>query len=196
MVELLVVIAIISLLAALLFPALKHARDSAKGIVCMNNLKNLSNAIVMYAGDNNDSLPSIQTANPWSLYYYHLSQGCLHPYLSRQAEDIVRCPMAKYAVGFGAFSYTMNYYAWGYLDTKPSVKMSAIARPADYICMADGVQLSPGNSCADWTYGPTVDGIPFRIGGIHNGGANVLFFDGHVERKLPATITDNMIVLP
>ena len=41
LVELLVVVAIISILAALLLPALKNARESAKSVHCMNNLRQI-----------------------------------------------------------------------------------------------------------------------------------------------------------
>jgi hypothetical protein len=51
-----VVIAIIAILAALLLPALTKAKVKAQNIQCMNNLKQLTHAWLMYAGDNNDTL--------------------------------------------------------------------------------------------------------------------------------------------
>jgi prepilin-type N-terminal cleavage/methylation domain-containing protein/prepilin-type processing-associated H-X9-DG protein len=56
LIELLVVIAIIAILAALLLPALSHAKTEALSVKCMSNKKQLQLAWVMYAGDNNDNL--------------------------------------------------------------------------------------------------------------------------------------------
>ncbi len=51
LIELLVVVAIISILAAMLLPALSKAREKARGTVCINGLKQMFLAASMYAGD-------------------------------------------------------------------------------------------------------------------------------------------------
>ena len=96
LVELLIVIAIIGILASLLLPSMEKARYEAKNAVCKSNLRQISVANTLYAGENNSyMLPGYKTPGSYAARqingdnYRHLVDS----YLSG-ADNTFECPVA------------------------------------------------------------------------------------------------------
>src|SRR3954447_20046243 len=128
LVELLVVIAIISILAALLLPALAKGKEKAWAVSCMNNVRQVGMASRMYSDENADALPrSSHSGESWI--------GTLQPYLS--GTNLWRCPRDKKARNF---SYAVSDYVLpadaGGIDQAYS-KSATLPSPSETLFMTE-----------------------------------------------------------
>ena len=63
--ELLLVVGILAVLVAILLPAIGKVRESARRAVCLSHIRQLTAATLLYAGDNDRTLPEAAGANSW-----------------------------------------------------------------------------------------------------------------------------------
>ena len=102
LIELLVVIAIIAILAAILFPVFAQAREKARGISCVSNVKQINLAWQMYLQDYDEQMAPMRVRN-WAQpdaakpdAYNWWPQLC-NPYIKNW--QIFRCPSSTDPTG-------------------------------------------------------------------------------------------------
>ncbi len=208
LIELLVVIAIIAILAAILFPVFARAKAKAQQTVCLNNIKQLTLAALMYASDADDTAPSC--LDSWYVNSNRTWTMLLWPYLAPGAWDphfiqTVRCPsaisIAGYEQGGGPFN-GCDYSANGVIMCRDvvgsggqaygvGVSLDAIPNPSQIIMFYDMMganwpwihqyaQFSPRSTGTPGEYSEFWQ-IDSSWPGPHNWGHNCGYVDGHAK---------------
>ena len=179
LIELLVVIAVIGILASMLLPALGRAKERAKGVQCAGNLKQLGVATTLYTQEFNGLLQIDAPLDPDSTW-----ASILNTNQPLGALSVFVCP--AYPPG----QFTNWFYLYGVRQDPPPeltqgdfgeiFKTPLVPQPTDYLLLADTTSRGRQGAGNVQYYYFRADAEK-QVHARHNGCANGLFLEGHVE---------------
>ena len=117
LIELLVVIAIIALLMSIIVPALRKVKETARIVICGNNLKQIGIGAGSYAADNDSIMPppAARVGRPSVLNRYQ-TDTVVYPYLGPYLPlgETYNCPASSFSnlgvqTPFGTYEYQFLY---------------------------------------------------------------------------------------
>lgn len=155
LIELLVVVGIIAILAAILLPAFAKAREGARRISCLSNMRQIGAGFMQYAADENDFFPLTNHSGANSSWVNTVDRY-IHD------KNILRCPNDSSRnwntpISPSTATRKTSYYLNGYLPgTGKYAQFSSLQSPSQVIYMAE----SPDNKTSDHFH-PHLWGAPF-----------------------------------
>ena len=189
LIELLVVIAIIAVLMAILMPTLNRAKEQGKRTACLNNLKQLTMAWILYADDNNDKIVSANTGreDAWAIWRGRSASEAVQIDGLKSGLLYGFCPEIKlYKCPTGIRGELVTYAIVDSLNGADSIpgtkelmiyRKSQIKRQAERIVFLDEGRLSPNS----WTIWYNQERWWDQISARHGDGTNFSFVDQHSE---------------
>jgi prepilin-type N-terminal cleavage/methylation domain-containing protein/prepilin-type processing-associated H-X9-DG protein len=189
LIELLVVIAIIAVLASLLLPALSRSKDQARNAVCVSQLWQLGVATRVYAGDNNNVMPSaellptspVNPTNPLPRICDVLGPDVGKSGAGTNSPLVFKCPAdTEKRFETEGSSYEWNIELNGHrMDetTKANIMF-------DFIGIGPNGQTNSTNGTITLSFPPATTPLFMDYDDFHPrslaSGKNVVFMDGHV----------------
>ena len=179
LIELLVVIAILGILMSLLFPALSQAKAKAQEVRCLNNLKQLGLATMMYAEDYK-SLVQIDAPLERGVTWGSIlsTNQNLRPF------EVFVCPAyapRRFTNWFKTYGVRLDPLAENSVgDLGEILKMDSLSKPSEYMHLADTTSQGRQGIGAEQYYYFRMDSEK-EVHARHDRKANGLFLDGHVE---------------
>lgn len=209
LIELLVVVAIIAILAGILLPALNKAKEKARGVQCMNQLRQMGAIFVYYSNDWDGYIPNYPTKNqPWYIILRGNSAsggmyGLMWYSYGKESRDIMICQthwMLQKEVSYtGSKPHSTTTYGFNtrigfpeYMDFH--FRLGRIPGPSRRFLLADKFVANSTANAYDCKTG-LEETYPFTSaanGGFafrHGGSTNLLFADGHAESKRKMAIS-------